>query len=251
MVRAVEHFKPGDFVQVGDYFGRVTERGLLHVEIQSDQRDLITLPNLHLVQNPVKVVRASGTVLSADVSLGYDVDHVRVERLLCEAAGTAGLSDAFVRVMALGDHAVSYRVSGFLMDVKSLISARSRLHGQVLDALHGGGIEIVSPRFMNQRALAPEQRFVADPALRREAPRSDGESTRPEDIVFDKAESAAVREQLRERHESLVAARAKLAEESGSVSDEAERERAARRIERLDQQIERLSLALAEESGVE
>jgi hypothetical protein len=149
------------------------------------------------------------------------------------------------------DHAVSYRVSGFLKDVKSLISARSRLHGQVLDALHGGGIEIVSPRFMNQRALAPEQRFVADPALRREAPRSDGESTRPEDIVFDKAESAAVREQLRERHESLVAARAKLAEESGSVSDEAERERAARRIERLDQQIERLSLALAEESGVE
>jgi len=37
---------------VGDYFGRVTERGLFHVEIQTEDRDLATLPNMFLVSQP-------------------------------------------------------------------------------------------------------------------------------------------------------------------------------------------------------
>lgn len=248
MIRAVGDFKPGDFVEVGKFFGRVSERGLLHVEIQSDARDLIAVPNLHMVANPVKVVRASGTIVSADVSLGYDVDRVTAERLLLQAAAAASLSDAFVRVMALGDHAVSYRVSGFLEDVKHLISVRSQLHAQVLDALHGGGVEIVSPRFMNQRVLAEGQRFVADPARRREAEAvaTSEESRAPEDIVFDKAESAALREQLRQRRDVLVAARAELVEQAKGKSGE-DAERRAQRLARMDQQIERLELALAEE----
>ena len=44
-------------------FGRVTERGLFHTEIQTEDRDLVTLPNLYLVTNPVKVVRTFLTVL--------------------------------------------------------------------------------------------------------------------------------------------------------------------------------------------
>ena len=45
MLQVVKSFKPGDFVRVGEYFGRVTERGLFHVEIQTEDRDLTTLPN--------------------------------------------------------------------------------------------------------------------------------------------------------------------------------------------------------------
>ena len=71
MLRTVHSFRPGDFVRVEDHFGRVTERGLFHTEIQTEDRDLVTLPNLFLVTHPVKVVRASGTVVSARVSLGY------------------------------------------------------------------------------------------------------------------------------------------------------------------------------------
>ena len=70
MLRAVRSFHTGDFIQVGEQFGRVTERGLFHIEIQTEDRDLTTLPNLYLVSNPVKVIRYSGTVVSATVSLG-------------------------------------------------------------------------------------------------------------------------------------------------------------------------------------
>ncbi|MCA9663662.1 MAG: mechanosensitive ion channel, partial [Myxococcales bacterium] len=117
MLRALRNFRPGDFIRVGDHFGRVTERGIFHVELQTEDRDLTTLPNLHLVNNPVTVVRASGTILSANVSLGYDVAHPRAEKLMLEAAEAAGLRDGFVHITELGDHAVSYRVAGLLTEV--------------------------------------------------------------------------------------------------------------------------------------
>ena len=55
MMRAVGSFRPGDFIRVGDHFGRVTERGLFHAEIQTEDRDLTTIPNLYLVSHPISV----------------------------------------------------------------------------------------------------------------------------------------------------------------------------------------------------
>ena len=103
MLRAVESFKLGDFVRVNEHFGRVTERGLFHTEIQSEDRDLITLPNLYLTTHPVKVVRASGTVIACELSLGYDVPYYQVEPLLEQAALDAGLEDPFTQLTRLGD----------------------------------------------------------------------------------------------------------------------------------------------------
>ncbi|MHC4565805.1 MAG: mechanosensitive ion channel domain-containing protein [Planctomycetota bacterium] len=93
MLRAVRSFRPGDFVRVGEHFGRVTARGLFHTEIQIEDRDLTTLPNLYLVSHPVTVVRASGTIVSATVSLGYDNPHSVIEPLLIAAAKRAKLED--------------------------------------------------------------------------------------------------------------------------------------------------------------
>ena len=67
MLRTLRNFNPGYFIQVGDIFGRVSEQGMFHVEVQMPDRDLVTIPNLHLVTNPVKVIQTSGTIVSADV----------------------------------------------------------------------------------------------------------------------------------------------------------------------------------------
>ena len=139
MQRAVRSFRPGDFIRVGEHFGRVTERGLFHVEIQSEHRDLTTMPNLYLATNPVRVIRSSGTLVSADISLGYDVPRKRVRTLLNEAAEKAQLKDPLVLVQVLGDFSVTYRVAGLLTEVKHNISRRARLRSRVLDALHKGG----------------------------------------------------------------------------------------------------------------
>jgi small conductance mechanosensitive channel len=181
MLRAVKGFKVGDFVSVGDYFGRVSERGLFHVEIQTEQRDLATLPNLHLVTHPVKVIRSSGTVIWAEVSLGYDIPRARVKDALLKAAEKCELQESFVHVMQLGDFSVLYRVSGLLADVKQLLSARSRIRECVLDELHGAGIEIVSPSFMNTRQLPADQKIIPATVAERE---SLGVGAAPEQTIF-------------------------------------------------------------------
>lgn len=200
MLRTVGQFRPGDFVRLGDQFGRVTERGLFHVEIQTEDRDLTTFPNLLMITNPVTVVHRDGTIVSAQVSLGYDVPRDTVEAKLIEAAEATCLDEPFVQVMDLGDFSVTYRIAGSLETVKHLLTARSNLRKAVLDALHGAGIEIVSPSFMNQRRLDPEQPAIPE-VLQVDTPESveDG----PEERIFDKADEAEKLAAARERLEAL------------------------------------------------
>lgn len=193
MLRAVRSFRSGDFIQVGEQFGRVTERGLFHIEIQTEDRDLTTLPNLYLVSNPVKVVRYSGTVVSATVSLGYDVPHKQVVSLLTDAAKDAELQEPFVQVMDLADFSVTYRIAGFLTEVKQLLTVRSNLRAKVLTTLHGAGIEIVSPNFVTQRRLREAERVLPSDAS---APPTPDVDQIPEERIFDKAEHAEELERL-------------------------------------------------------
>jgi len=135
MLRSVRSFQPGDFIEVMGHLGRISEFGFLHTEIQTEERNLTTLPNLYLVTNPVTVYRHSGTVVSAQVSLGYDIPRLKIETALKKAALKSELSDPFVHVLNLGDFSVTYRISGLLNEVKQLISARSRLRCFMLDCI--------------------------------------------------------------------------------------------------------------------
>lgn len=201
MVRGIRGFRVGDFITTGDHFGRVTEIGLFHTEIQTEDRDLTTLPNLYLVTNPVKTILRSGTIVSATVSLGYDVPRQRIEAALREAAEACGLQDGFVQIKDLGDYSVTYRVAGFLAEVKTLLTARSALRAATMDALHSRRIEIVSPRFHNNRTFPADQVFIPmEPVAVAEEPASSA----AEKIVFDKAEAAASIESLRTAYDKLT-----------------------------------------------
>ena len=231
MLKAIKSIRPGDFLSVANVTGRVTEMDLLHTEIQTEDRDLVTVPNLYMVTQPMKVVRASGTIVSAEVSLGYDIPRSRVSRLLREAAGKAGLADAFIHVRDLGDYSVKYRIAGLLEDVKSLISVRSRLREEMLDALHGAGIEIVSPHFMNTRSLAEGQSFIPLAGEPGEVP-----TVSQEDVAFDKAEAAASVEQIRKAIEA-VDAELQTPTKDGAVSAklEARKESLIRQLKKAEE----------------
>lgn len=197
MLRMINNFKPGDFIEISGAFGRVTERGLFHTEIQTQNRDLITLPNLQLVSNAVKVTRSSGTFLCGTVSLGYDVNRSKISAALKEAALKAGLTDPMVRITELGDFSVVYKVFGLLQDVKTILSTESKLNAMILDELHAAKIEIVSPGFMNQRQVG-EAIFIPKKE-RISIPESVEESGSPESIIFDKADEAESIEKRKER----------------------------------------------------
>ncbi|MFC4698688.1 mechanosensitive ion channel family protein [Glaciecola siphonariae] len=193
VMRITKPFRTGDFVRLDGHFGRVTERGLFDTEVQTEQRELIHFTNSYMLAHPLQVVRSSGTIISANLSLGYDLHHSRIEKLLIEAAEKVSLSDPFVQIIELGDFSISYRVSGLLTEVKSMISARSKLMASVLDTLHGDNIEIVSPSFMNQRRLDDLPPLIAKTSEQETAQKASAKQAQephPEDIIFDKAEEA-------------------------------------------------------------
>ena len=246
MLRAVRHVRPGDFLTVEDHFGRVSEQGLLHTEIQTERRDLTTLPNLYLVNNPVTVVRSSGTFVFAEVSLGYDVQRKDIEKYLLDAVDKADLTDGYVHITELGDHSVNYRVAGFLSDVKRLLTVRSRLRAAMLDVLHERGVEIVSPRFVNQRVLPLEQIFI--PRHKATVPPSLGqpEETDPEARIFDKAEEAESKAEITEELKDLAVRADELKKEVDKADDEHAKAAAERELKTIEDAKVELSETLDE-----
>jgi small-conductance mechanosensitive channel len=244
MLRSVRCFRPGDFIRVGEQFGRVTERGLFHTEIQTEDRDLTTLPNLYLISHPVGVVRASGTIVSAQLSLGYDIPRSQLDPLFKEAAEKAELQEPFVQVTELGDYSVTYRVAGFLPDVKHLLTARSTLRKRILDTLHGAGIEIVSPSFMNQRVLNPETVVIPRGPDAARGPEMAVEEEAPDALIFDKAEQAEEIENLRAELERIAAEIKELEGQLGDA-DEALRAQLQRELDCLRDRAETITATLS------
>jgi small-conductance mechanosensitive channel len=243
MLRVVRGFRIGDFIRTEDHFGRVSERGLFHTEIQTENRALTTIPNLYLVTHPVTTIRSSGTIVSATVSLGYDVPRAKIEELLLEGARICALEEPFVQVLELGDFSVNYRVAGLLTEVKHLLTVRSRLRAAVMDALHGGGVEIVSPDFMNQRVLPESRVFVPADRSPQAAPVS---TPAQEQVAFDKAEEAESLEGLRTRYRELGEEIDSLRGEiKGAAKGSPEREGLEERLARLEGRRERLADLIA------
>ncbi len=201
MISRVGHFRAGDFLNVGEHFGRVTEMGLLHTEIQTEHSNLTTFPNLYLVTNPCKVIPKRKTVVSATVSLGYDISHTQVKELLIQAATDVPLQDPFVQVLELGDFSVTYKVAGVLENAKHLISTRSRLREEMLDTLHGAGVEIVSPTFMYTRQQSASDHVIS--SAEQAGHKTDSQESMPETIIFDKADEAESIENVRLRSKVL------------------------------------------------
>ena len=149
-----------------------------------------------MITNPISVVRSSGTIVSTTLSLGYDIHHSTVESLLLNAAQESGLEEPFVHILELGNYSITYKISGMLTEIKSLLTVRSNLCRYVLDILHKSRIEIMSPAFMNQRRLPDGLKIIPVMA---EQELSDS-VTVAEDVVFDKAERA---EQIEKEKQKL------------------------------------------------
>ena len=248
MLKTVRNFHSGDFITAGDFFGRVTERGLFHTEIQTADRDLVTLPNMFLATVPVTVVRSSGTIVSATLSLGYDIPQSRIKELLLKAAEAVELSDAFVQVLALGDFSVTYRVAGLLEDSKQLLSYRSRLNSSVLDTLHKGGVEIVSPAFMNVRDFHAQKNFIPEPVRIKKKPDID---SAPIDVAFDKAEVAASVSALSMERTKIEELLKNARQAVKDAKEDPEKQKAEGQVVMLEAQLEELDQNLAAEQEKE
>ena len=223
MLRLINPFRVGDFIKTDGTFGRVTEIYFLHTQVQSIDRDLITIPNLTLVSKPLKTIRSSGTIITTGVSLGYNIPRKAIEKSLLQAAETTGLENPFVHVEKLGDFSISYKVGGLLKDIDRIITARSDFKKNVIDKLHNSDIEIVSPTYMNQRVFSED--YVCMP------PKEDtGKITKEkepeihtEDIIFDKAIMAQMLDRIYTIADKLPARRKDMEDKIKEIPDEDKR----------------------------
>ena len=182
--------------------------------------------------------------MSARLSLGYDVGRSQLDPLLKEAARKAELQDPFVQVTRLGDFSVTYRVAGFLPEVKHLLTVRSTLRKRIMDTLHGAGIEIVSPNYMNSRVLAAESVAIPADAVTRRPREAAPETEAPEDLIFDKAEQAQEIEQLRAEQDQVAAELKELESQLGEA-DEPLRAQLQREIDCLRDRAETIKVRLS------
>ena len=244
MLRIIKPFRIGDYIESGNVFGRVTDIHILHTEVQSVDRDLVTFPNLKLVSNPLKTIRSSGTIIFTCVSLGYDVPRQKVEKNLLSAAEKTGLEAPFVHVLELGDFSVTYKVGGLLKNIEGLITARSDLKKTVIDTLHEANIEIVSPNFMNQRILKEGAVFIPKKEpLKAEVPQNILEK-KPEEIIFDKAIEAEILDKIGASLSTLEEKEKELGQQISNVPDQNRKTELSKKLEILKKQKDEIKIEL-------
>jgi hypothetical protein len=140
-----------------------------------------------------------------------------------------------VQIVELCDFSVTYRTAGFLPKVKHLLTARSYLRRAMLDALHGGGIEVVSPTLVFQRPMAPEDRVIPrEEAQPQQKPQN---GANPEDLMFDKAEEAEKIELLREKRTAAEGSIESLRAEIKGEKDQDEKDRLSARLEKHERML--------------
>jgi small-conductance mechanosensitive channel len=236
----IKNFKLGDFIRIENNFGRVTKKALFRTEIQTEDRNLTSLPNLYIANNPLKIIRESGTIISTTVSLGYELNRSKVEAALLEAANNVGLTDPFVYITNLGDFSVTYKINGLLKEIDKYFTITSKLNANVMDQLHKSGVEIVSPNFMNQRQVNDIQ-FI--PKIIKEKKPEQHKKT-PEELMFDKAIKA---DKIDDKIESLAKIDEEIEQLKTVLKDAENKEEIKKRIKTLEELKEKLNSHIADE----
>jgi small-conductance mechanosensitive channel len=163
-------FRVGEFVRIGEAEGTVATMGMFTTHVRTGMGEVLTLPNSHVlssvVRNYSRPLQGAGFVLTATVTIGYDVPWRQVEAMLIAAAGrtprVSPYPPARVFVHALSDFYVEYRVicQSNDRDPQVRAAALSALHGAILDEFNAHGVQIMSPHYFGD----PAQAKVVPPA---------------------------------------------------------------------------------------
>ncbi|HET9888337.1 MAG TPA: mechanosensitive ion channel domain-containing protein [bacterium] len=148
----------GDYVQVGDIEGIVTEVGTLSVKVANMKKEEFTIPNTVIVGSVVKnysrLTRDSGTALTTSVTIGYGAPWRVVQEMLVAAAErTPGvLKDPPARVFQskLSEFYVEYQLVVRVEKPEIRIVALNALHQNILDIFNERGVQIMVPAFEAQ-----------------------------------------------------------------------------------------------------
>ncbi|MBO4672762.1 MAG: mechanosensitive ion channel [Bacteroidaceae bacterium] len=158
-------FRLGDYIRYGDTEGEVVEKSMLVTRIRTRKNEIVTIPNSNMMSSQTSNYTISaqqyGVIVHTKITIGYDEPWKKIERLLLEAADkTDGIKKhpkPYVRITSLDDFYVEYEINGYTERSRTMPAVYSTLHQNILDTMHGAGVEIMSPHIEARRDNLPVQ----------------------------------------------------------------------------------------------
>ncbi len=158
-------FRIGDYIRYDETEGEVVEKSMLVTRIRTRKNEIVTIPNSNMMSSQTSNFTLSaqryGVIVHTKITIGYDEPWQKIEALLLEAADkTDGIKKhpkPFVRITTLDDFYVEYEINGCTERAKTMPAVYSALHQNILDTMHGAGVEIMSPHIEAQRNDLPIQ----------------------------------------------------------------------------------------------
>jgi small-conductance mechanosensitive channel len=177
MVTFRRAYKVGDRVKVGNQTGDVTEIRLQATHLRTIKNEEVIVPNSLIINTEVvnysSLARKGGLILHTTVTIGYDTPWRQIHAMLLKAAeGTPGLLKEprpFVLQTGLNDFYVSYELNACTDRPGEMASIYSDLHQNIQDAFNEHGVQIMSPHYLGDPALAkivPKEHWYQPPAKR-------------------------------------------------------------------------------------
>jgi small-conductance mechanosensitive channel len=152
-------FQIGERVKVGDTVGDVIERTFLYIKIRTIKNEQVIVPSLLALNtsmvNYSSETRMRGLILHTSVTIGYDAPWRKVHELLQSAAdrteNVLKSPKPFVLQTSLSDFFVNYQLNAYTDQPTSMAQIYSDLHQNIQDSFNEGGVEIMSPHYMQLR----------------------------------------------------------------------------------------------------
>jgi small-conductance mechanosensitive channel len=147
--------KIGDRVKIGETVGDVIDRTLLVTRVKTIKNEIITIPNVVVMQNEIinfsAEARSDGLILHTSVTIGYDEPWRHVQELLLNAALNTkyvlDVPEPFVFKTSLDNHYISYELNAFTNNPARMAEIYSDLHQNILDEFNCAQVEIMSPAY--------------------------------------------------------------------------------------------------------
>jgi len=149
----------GDWVQIGETTGEVTEKNLLVTRVLTPKAEIITIPNATVMGGSVKnysvEAKKNGVIFHTTATIGYDVPWRTVHQLLISAAlATKHVLQRpapFILQTRLDDFYVAYELNAYTDVPREMLNIFSDLHQNIQDKFNEAGVEICSPHYSSLR----------------------------------------------------------------------------------------------------
>ncbi len=145
-------FNIGDYVEIGNNYGKIIEKGILTTRILTNKNVLITISNSQILNSHIiNYSKQEFTILHTKVTIGYDVPWRKVHELLIESAlrveSIKKEPKPFVLQTSLDDFYVSYELNAYTDRFDIMPKIYSEIHQNIQDLFNENGIEILSPHY--------------------------------------------------------------------------------------------------------